>query len=95
MIPGDMIPIFGMITGVIISAAFFWGLVKVAQSPVGEALARRIQGRHGGPDPEVLAEVSLLRDQVEALQNQLNEAQERIDFTERLLTQGREVREGR
>jgi hypothetical protein len=95
MMPGDLVPIFGMITGVIISAAFFWGLVKVAQSPVGEALARRIQGRHGGPDPELLAELSQLRDQVEALQNQLYEAQERIDFTERLLTQGREVREGR
>jgi hypothetical protein len=95
MMPGDLIPIFGMITGVIISAAFFWGLVKVAQSPVGEALARRIQGRHGGPDPELLAELSQLRDQVEALQNQLYEAQERIDFTERLLTQGREVGERR
>jgi peptidoglycan hydrolase CwlO-like protein len=46
-------------------------------------------------DAEILTEVSALRDQVEALQNQLNEAQERIDFTERLLTQGREVREGR
>jgi hypothetical protein len=95
MMPGDIIPIFGMVTGVIISAAFFWGLVKVAQSPVGEALARRIQGRHGGPDPELLAELSQLRDQVEALQNQLYEAQERIDFTERLLTQGREVGERR
>jgi hypothetical protein len=95
MMPGDIIPIFGMVTGVIISAAFFWGLVKLAQSPVGEALARRIQGRHGVVDAEILTEVSALRDQVEALQNQLNEAQERIDFTERLLTQGREVREGR
>jgi len=93
--PGEMIPIFGMITGIITTAAFFWGIVKLAQSPIGEALARRIQGRHGGPDPELLAEVSLLRDQVEALQNQVSEAQERIDFTERLLTQGREASEGR
>lgn len=93
--PGEMVPIFGMITGIITTAAFFWGIVKLAQSPIGEALARRIQGRHGGSDPEVLAEVSLLRDQVEALQNQLYEAQERIDFTERLLARGREVGEGR
>jgi hypothetical protein len=92
---GEFIPIFGMITGIITTAAFFWGMVKVAQSPIGEALARRIQGRHGGYDPELTAEVAALRDQVEALQGQVIETQERLDFTERLLTQGREVRERR
>ncbi len=91
---GEMIPIFGMITGIILTGAFVWGIVKVAQSPIGEALARRIQGRHGGPDPELAAELSQVRDQVDGLQQQLYEAQERIDFTERLLTQGREAREG-
>lgn len=92
---GDLIPIFGMITGIIATGAFFWGIVKVAQSPIGEAIARRIQGRRGGPDPELVAEMSLLRDQVDALQQQVGETQERIDFAERLLTQGREVREAR
>jgi hypothetical protein len=93
--PGDMIPVIGMITGIITTAAFVWGIVKVAQSSIGEAIARRIQGRHGIIDAEILAEVSALRDQVDAIQHQLLDAQERIDFTERLLTQGREGREGR
>jgi hypothetical protein len=93
MMPGDLIPIFGMITGIVTTGLFFWGVVNVAQSPIGEALARRILGRHAGPDPDLVAEVSLLREQVEVLQNQVAEAQDRIDFTERLLTQGREVRE--
>jgi len=44
-------------------------------------------------DPGLAGEVSSLRDQVDALQQQLYETQERLDFTERLLTQGRDVRE--
>lgn len=87
--PETMVPIFGMVTGIITTGLFFWGIVQVARSPVGQAFARRIQGRYGNSDPELLAEVSHLRDQVDVLQQQLTETQERVDFTERLLSQGR------
>ena len=87
--PEAMIPIFGMVTGIITTGLFFWGIVQVARSPVGQAFARRIQGRYGSADPELLAEVSALRDHVDALQQQLIETQERVDFAERLLSQGR------
>jgi hypothetical protein len=52
-------------------------------SPVGKAFADRIRGRGMAPDPEVLAELDQLRQDV-------NELQERLDFTERLLAQQRD-----
>jgi len=80
-----MIPLFGMITGIITTGLFFWGVVQVARSPIGQAIGRRLQGRHGQADPELVAEVAALRDQVEGLRQQLEETHERLDFTERLL----------
>jgi hypothetical protein len=49
--PDTLVPIFGMITGLITTGLFFWGIVKLAQSQVGSALARRIQGHSGGARP--------------------------------------------
>jgi hypothetical protein len=86
----ELIPIFGMITGILTTGLFFWGVVQLARGPVGQALARRLQGRHGAVDPEVLQELVALREQVDVLQQQLVETQERVDFTERLLTRGRQ-----
>jgi hypothetical protein len=85
---GELIPIFGMITGLAITLAGIYGFVRFSQGPVGQALGRRIQGRTG-PDPDVVAEVAELRDQVDQLRRQLEETQERVDFTERLLSQQR------
>ena len=88
----EMIPIFGMLTGIVTTGLFFWGVIQVARSPIGQALGRRILGRHGHTeDPELLAEVAALRDQVDTLQQQLIETQERVDFTERLLARGRQT----
>src|SRR5512134_929536 len=86
---GELIPIFGMITGMIMTVAIIFGLVQVTRGPVGQAIARRIQGRPGELDSEVRMELAELREQVEALQGTLEETQERLDFTERLLAQGR------
>jgi hypothetical protein len=54
-------------------------------SPVGKALAERIRakGTQPGTDPELLAEVDALRQEV-------SELQERVDFTERLLARQQE-----
>ncbi|MGE0352737.1 MAG: hypothetical protein AB7I33_15165 [Gemmatimonadales bacterium] len=84
-----LIPIFGMITGLLMTGALIFGVVRIMQSPVGQALARRIQGRHGDDD-DLRHEVAELREQVEYLHQELGEAQERLDFTERLLSRVKE-----
>jgi len=85
----ELIPIFGMLTGVAITCAAVFGLVKVAEGPLGQAIARRIQGHRAGADAEVQAELGELRSQVDTLRQQLEETQERVDFAERLLTRQR------
>jgi hypothetical protein len=68
----------------ILAITFIFGggtLFLLAVSPVGKAIAERI--RHGsqplpGTDPEVVAELERLRQDV-------GELQERVDFAERLL----------
>jgi hypothetical protein len=85
---GELIPIFGMVTGLAITLAGIFGFVRLAQGPVGQALARRIQGHPAG-DPELATDVADLREQVDLLRRQLEETQERVDFAERLLSQQR------
>lgn len=88
-IAGELIPIFGMFTGMVMTVAIIFGLVQLTKGPVGQALARRIQGRGGDADGEVRMELAELRDQVDILQGTLEETQERLDFAERMLSQGR------
>lgn len=54
-------------------------LVMLSFSPVGKALAERIRGRTPAHDSEVLAELEQLRED-------MLEVQERLDFTERMLS---------
>lgn len=90
MNPDAFIPIFGMLTGLTITGLFFWAGVQVFRGPIGQAIARRINGRAGDPlAPEVVEELRRLSDQVDVLQHQLAETQERVDFTERLLARAR------
>jgi hypothetical protein len=84
-----MIPIFGMITGMVMTVAVIFGLVQLTKGPVGQALARRIQGRSGEADGELQRDLADLREQVELLRGSLEETQERLDFTERMLAQPR------
>ena len=84
----ELVPIYGMITGLLITLGGIFGLVRLAQGPVGQALGRRIQGQTA-VDPDVVAEVAELREQLDQLRRQLEETQERVDFTERLLSQQR------
>ena len=95
---GDMaailVPIFGMVTGVVITGFVVLG-------PVGRAIGRVIlhlfgAERHQGlPAAEVAQLRALLEEQAERLeaqQRQLAELAERQDFAERLLAQAREKR---
>lgn len=61
----------------------------VAYSPIGRAWADRIRGRVVS-DPEADAGKAELLDAVDALRREVAELAERVDFTERLLTRGRE-----
>lgn len=73
-----------IITGVVI--------LGVAFSPVGKALGHRIM--HGRPPKQVPVmddpRVDDLSGELAALRDQLDAALDRLDFTERLLTQARE-----
>jgi hypothetical protein len=72
----------------ILAIIFLFGggtCVFLSFSPVGRAIAERIRGKGAPPavDPELLAEVDALRQEV-------SELHERVDFTERLLAQNQE-----
>jgi hypothetical protein len=88
--PEVVIPIMGMLTGLVSIVVIGTVFVRVAQSAIGQALARRIQGKHGPGDEELRGEMDELREQVIALEHRLAESEERLDFTERLLTHGKE-----
>lgn len=88
--PGEMIPLMGMATGIISMVLIAVTVVKVAQSQIGQALARRITGKGGLGDQELREEVLELRDHVAQLEHRLAESEERLDFTERLLSRGKD-----
>jgi hypothetical protein len=69
----------------VLAITFIFGggtLFLLSISPVGRALAERIRSRGGtpAPEPELLADVDALRQEV-------SELHERVDFAERLLAQ--------
>ena len=84
---GELIPIFGILGGALMTAGLVFGVVKIMQGPVGIALGKRIHGAAG--DEDLRTDVSLLREQVDHLQQELSETQERLDFAERLLSQSK------
>jgi Na+/glutamate symporter len=67
--------------------------VGVLFGPIGSALARRLVGRSEPGDAH--AEIEEMRarvtDEVDDLRNRLAEVEERLDFAERLLAQGRQA----
>ncbi len=86
-----IIPIFGMLTGIVITGFVVLG-------PVGRAVGRVIMKVFGADRDQALPAGDLreLRDlmieqggRLEAVQQQLGELAERQDFTERLLAQAR------
>ena len=72
---GLMVPILGL---------SIVGLVVFTRSRLGEALARRIAG--GRYDQESDEQISALQEELAVLRHLFQETQERVAFTERLLT---------
>lgn len=72
-------------------------LGAVVRRVFGDRRSRLMLGAHGGDtDPgarlvveQLAADVDALRDEVTGLRHELDEAQNRIDFTERLLAQAK------
>jgi len=89
--PNDFIPLMGMLTGIVSMVLLTFGIIKVSQSPIGQALARKIQGKSGALEHELREELNELRDHVAELEHRLAESEERLDFTERLLASGKEA----
>jgi hypothetical protein len=77
------------IEGILAIILIFGGgtLFLLSISPVGKALADRLRSRGvPPPDPELLAEVDALRQEVAELH-------ERVDFTERILLESHDRKE--
>jgi predicted nuclease with TOPRIM domain len=80
---GALIPI--VVLMIPVSAIVFSGLQKLAKLRIEEAKARA-----GSVDAGAAGEVQALRDEVTELHRELEELNERMDFTERVLAQARE-----
>jgi hypothetical protein len=86
--PDTIVPVFGMITGIVITGIVVWGGVHVFRGPVGHAIARWFGGTgQAEPDPALLEELDQLRGTVSRLEGHVGELEERLDFAERLLAQ--------
>ncbi len=68
-----------------LAGVIFYGLQRVARMRLEEA---RVNA--GVLDKGSEAEIALLREEVGEVRRELGEVQERLDFTERLLSQARE-----
>jgi hypothetical protein len=79
---GLMVPVLGLTVV---------GLFVLSRSSIGQALARRIAGER--QDPEYDERLLALQEDVAALRGQLQETQERLDFTERVLARAEPPRE--
>lgn len=72
---GLMVPLLGL---------SIVGVVVLGRSRLGEALARRVAGGRYGPETD--QQIAALQDEMAMLRHQLQETQERVEFTERLLS---------
>ena len=74
-------------------AVAFLAATALVLYPLMRAIARRIEGRSTANEPAMLAELDQLRHRVgdlEAMQQRMAELEERVDFSERMLSQQRE-----
>ena len=67
----------------LIAAMGIWGAVKIAKIIANSRVAS---------DPDTAAHLQALDQEVETLRREMTETQERLDFAERLLAQGAEMR---
>lgn len=78
-----LIPIVAL--SIPLAGVIFYGLLKIARMRLEEARVNAGVLDKGGE-----TEIAILRDEVAEVRRELGEVQERLDFAERLLSQGRE-----
>ncbi len=59
--------------------------VLILRGPLGKALAERVAGRPADADRQTAADLERLALQLDDVRHRLTEAEERLDFAERLL----------
>ena len=85
--PAPALVIAGLLGAVPILAIMAWAAVKIF-GPLGQSLALRLGGgAHGNPQLE--DRIERLAEELDQVKGELAETHERLDFTERLLAQGR------
>jgi hypothetical protein len=67
---------------------FAGGLTLIFRGPIGQAIAAQLKGESvEGADGRVLAQLEDLTAELQAMRDDVGQLHERLDFTERLLTQ--------
>lgn len=79
-----LIPILAL--AIPVAGIIFYGLQRLARMRLEE-----VRLRLGSPDKGTEAEISMLREEVGDLRRELSDVQERLEFTERLLSRTREA----
>jgi TolA-binding protein len=89
--PSQLIPLVGMIGGMVLSAVVLWAFFK---SDLAAAIAERIRTgvrrRKAAIDDVQGEHITELEQRITDMQGQIAEMAERLDFAERLLAQKRE-----
>jgi|GEM_PF-1156712 len=67
-------------------AILVWGGLRLMSGPFGQALVERLRGSAG---EELREDVELLREDLGRLSGELVEMREQLEFTERMLAQGK------
>ncbi len=80
-IPGGALELVPLIPVV---AIVMWGMVWTIRSQISHAIAKRISGSGS----ELQEEVTHLSEEIAQLRAELERTNERVDFAERMLTQG-------
>ena len=83
-----IIPMFGMLTGIVITGMVILGPVGRA---VGSAITYWLGGGHRKQPALPPGDMDEVLDRLDSLQHQLGEIAERQDFAERLIARGRQL----
>ncbi len=75
---------FDLVPLIPVAAIMVWGVVWTIRSQIGQSVAERIRGSSG----ELQEELMHLREEIAQLRAELELTNERVDFAERVLTQG-------
>jgi len=73
---------------VILGLGFAAAITFIFRGPIGQAIAARLRGESAeGADGRVLAQLDEMTAELQAMREDVGQLHERLDFTERLLTQ--------